>query len=146
MISHFSIIFSQFFPLIPASSHDFPQFPSFSRYLPLPKRTRWRRERLNGDRRRFDIECCERGHHGEAVSFNSHFEEIQVERSGPFVAWGNVLHSHPSKLHPAGEGLGWLAFGFGADGLTHHKILRQSSSFDALYGKCRRQAATTNSF
>ena len=48
--------------------------------------------------------------------------------------------SHPSKPHPAGEGLRWVAFGFSALGLTDHEILvREFVVYDALYAECKRQ-------
>jgi hypothetical protein len=50
--------------------------------------------------------------------------------------------SHPTNPHPAGEGLRWIASGFGALGLSDHEILeRESVVYDALYGECKRQIA-----
>src|SRR5207249_8335472 len=90
MISHSLITFSQSFPFITAFSHDFLRFPSFSRKIPLPKRTRWDRERLNRERCRFDIQADrERGHHGGDVSFNSIWKKYNLRRSGAGVAWRN---------------------------------------------------------
>ena len=48
--------------------------------------------------------------------------------------------SRPAAPHPAGEGLRWIAGGFGALGLTDHEILdRESIVYDALYAECKRQ-------
>jgi len=50
----------------------------------------------------------------------------------------------PSKPHPAGEGLRWVAFGFSAFGLGDHDILsREFIVYDALYAECRRQVAAS---
>ena len=50
--------------------------------------------------------------------------------------------SHPSKPHPAGEGLRWVAFGFSALGLSDAEILqREFIVYYALYAECRRRAA-----
>src|SRR5438094_1656798 len=51
--------------------------------------------------------------------------------------------SHPSKPHPAGEGLRWVAFGFSALGLSDPEILKQEFVvYDALYAECRRRTAS----
>jgi hypothetical protein len=48
--------------------------------------------------------------------------------------------SHPANPHPAGEGLRWVAGGFGALGFTDHEILeREFIVYDALYAECKRQ-------
>jgi len=48
---------------------------------------------------------------------------------------------HPSSPHPAGEGLRWVATGFGLLGLSDHEILeREFVVYDALYAECRRRA------
>ena len=48
--------------------------------------------------------------------------------------------SHPANPHPAGEGLRWVASGFGALGFTDHEILeREFIVYDALYAECKRQ-------
>jgi len=50
--------------------------------------------------------------------------------------------SHPSKPHPAGEGLRWIAGGFGALGWTDHEILeREFVVYDALYAECKKRVA-----
>jgi len=53
--------------------------------------------------------------------------------------------SHPANPHPAGEGLRWVASGFGALGFTDHEILeREFIVYKALYAECKRQVSRTN--
>jgi hypothetical protein len=94
----------------------------------------------------FDIDGCELGHHGEDVSFNSVLKEYKL--NDPALALlGEIVRaadSHPANPHPAGEGLRWVAFGFGALGLSDHEILaREFIVYDALYAECKRRLATT---
>jgi len=90
----------------------------------------------------FDIEGCELGHHGEDVSFNSILKKYQL-KDPALVLLGEIVRaadSNPSKPHPAGEGLRWIAFGFSALGLSDQEILmREFVVYDALYAECRRQ-------
>lgn len=90
----------------------------------------------------YDIEGCELGHHGEDVSFDSILKKYEL--SHPALALlaeiVRAADSHPSKPHPAGEGLRWVAFGFSALGLTDHEILeREFVVYDALYAECKRR-------
>ena len=90
----------------------------------------------------FDIEGCELGHHGEDVSFNSILKKYQL--NDPALALlGEIVRaadSNPSKPHPAGAGLRWIAFGFSSLGLGDHEILaREFILYDALYAECCRQ-------
>lgn len=93
----------------------------------------------------FDIEGCELGHHGEDVSFDAilkryHLVDPALRLLAEIV---RAADSHPTKPHPAGEGLRWVAFGFSALGLTDRQILeREFIVYDALYAECRRQVAT----
>jgi len=92
----------------------------------------------------FDVPNCELGHHGEDVSFNSILKKFRV--SDPALALlGEIVRaadSHPRKPHPAGEGLRWIAHGFGKLGLSDHEILeREFTVYDALYQECKSQAA-----
>ena len=92
----------------------------------------------------YDVPGCELGHHGEDVSFNSLLKKYRL--TDPALGLlGEIVRaadSEPSKPHPAGEGLRWVAFGFSALGLTDHEILEQEFIvYDALYAECRRQAA-----
>ena len=90
----------------------------------------------------FDIEGCELGHHGEDVSFNSFLKKYDLNDPA-LLLLGEIVRaadSRPSKPHPAGEGLRWVAFGFSVLGLTDHQILeREFIVYDALYAECRRQ-------
>jgi hypothetical protein len=88
----------------------------------------------------FDIEGCELGHHGEDVSFNSILKRYKLTEPA-LVLLGEIVRaadSKPSKPHPAGEGLRWVAFGFSALGLGDHEILtREFLVYDALFAYCR---------
>jgi hypothetical protein len=91
----------------------------------------------------FDIDGCELGHHGEDVSFNSILKKYGLNDPALHLL-GEIVRaadSHPSRPHPAGEGLRWVAFGFSALGLSDHEILdREFIVYDALYAECQRQA------
>ena len=90
----------------------------------------------------FDVPDCELGHHGEDVSFDSILKKYKITESA-LVLLGEIVRaadSHPAKPHPAGEGLRWIAGGFGALGLNDHEILeREFIVYDALYAECKRQ-------
>jgi hypothetical protein len=90
----------------------------------------------------FDVPKCELGHHGEDVSFNSILKKYHLTDPA-LILLGEIVRaadSHPSKPHPAGEGLRWIAAGFGQLGLTDHEILlREFPVYDALYAECKRQ-------
>ena len=97
----------------------------------------------------FDIDGCELGHHGEDVSFNSILKKYKL--TDPALGLlGEIVRaadSHPSKPHPAGEGLRWVAFGFNALGLSDHDILaREFIVYDALYAECGRRALEARAF
>jgi hypothetical protein len=90
----------------------------------------------------FDVPNCELGHHGEDVSFNSILKRFQL--SNPALELlGEIVRaadSHPKNPHPAGEGLRWIAHGFGAQGLSDHEILeREFVVYDALYRECEQR-------
>jgi hypothetical protein len=93
----------------------------------------------------FDVPNCELGHHGEHVSFNSILKKYNLTDPA-LVLLGEIVRaadSRPRKPHPAGEGLRWIAHGFGKLGLSDHEILeREFTVYDALYQECRRQAPT----
>jgi len=77
----------------------------------------------------FDIDGCELGHHGEDVSFNSILKKYNLTDPA-LVLLGEIVRaadSHPSKPHPTGEGLRWIAHGFNALGFSDHEILSSSS-------------------
>jgi hypothetical protein len=92
----------------------------------------------------YDIDGCELGHHGEDVSFNSFLKKYNLADPA-LQLLGEVVRAadgHPSKPHPAGEGLRWIAFGFSALGLTDHEILElEFIVYDALYAYCKKQTA-----
>src|SRR5881392_2438286 len=107
----------------------------------LPPDTDWASVRIEIV---YDVPGCELGHHGEDVSFNSILKKYQL--TDPALALlGKVVRaadSHPSKPHPAGEGLRWIAFGFSALGLSDPEILKQEFVvYDVLYAECRRRIA-----
>ena len=82
---------------------------------------------------------CELGHHGEDVSFNSILKKYKLTDPA-LVLLGEIVRaadSHPNNPHAAGEGLRWIASGFGALGLADHEILeREFVVYDALYAEC----------
>ena len=92
----------------------------------------------------FDVPNCELGHHGEDVSFNSVLKKYKLTDSA-LVLLGEIVRaadSRPHKPHAAGEGLRWIASGFGALGLSDQEILeREFIVYDALYAECKRQAS-----
>jgi hypothetical protein len=93
----------------------------------------------------YDVPECDLGHHGEDVSFNTLLKRHDL--TDPALALlGEIVRaadSHPANPHPAGEGLRWVAHGFGALGLTDHQILeREFIIYDALYAECRRRVAS----
>ncbi len=48
--------------------------------------------------------------------------------------------SDPRNPHPAGEGLRWIAHGFGKLGFSDHEILkREFVVYDALYAECKKR-------
>jgi len=91
-------------------------------FVVLPADTDWSRV-TNGIV--YDIPDCELGHHGEDVSFDSILKKHQLKDSAlqPLAEIVRAADSHPSKPHPAGEGLRWIAHGFSALGLSDHDIL-----------------------
>ncbi len=94
----------------------------------------------------FDMEGCELGHHGEDVSFNSFVGKFNLSDPA-LVLLGEIVRAadgHPSKPHPAGEGLRWVAFGFSALGLSDQQILeREFVVYDALYAECQRRVRSS---
>ena len=94
----------------------------------------------------YDVPNCELGHHSEDVSFNSIVKKYQLTDPA-LLLLGEIVRaadSHPSNPHPAGEGLRWIAGGFGALGLTDQQILeREFIVYDALYAECKRRTTQT---
>ena len=105
----------------------------------LPHQTEW--EKIF-DGIVFDVPNCELGHHGENVSFDSILKKYNLTEPALLLLAEIVraADSHPTNPHPAGEGLRWIAGGFGALGLTDHEILqREFVVYDALYAECKRR-------
>src|SRR5436305_2198234 len=92
----------------------------------------------------FDVSKCKLGHHGEDVSFNSILKKYKLTDPA-LILLGEIVRaadSHPHNPHSAGEGLRWIASGFGALGLRDHEILeREFIVYDALYAECKRQVS-----
>ena len=92
----------------------------------------------------FDVPNCELGHHGEDVSFNTILKRYQLNDPALDLV-GEIVRaadSHPANPHPAGEGLRWIAHGFGRFGLSDQEILeREFVVYDALYQECRQRTA-----
>ena len=92
----------------------------------------------------FDVPNCELGHHGEDVSFNSILKKYNL-RDPALILLGEIVRaadSRPKEPHAAGEGLRWIAAGFGALGLSDLEILeREFVVYDALYTECKRQTS-----
>jgi hypothetical protein len=93
----------------------------------------------------FDVPDCELGHHGEDVSFNSILKKYDLNERA-LLLLGEIVRaadSYPREPHLAGEGLRWIAGGFGALGLSDHEILeREFIVYDALYAECKRRASS----
>ena len=107
----------------------------------LPHRTDWSKIE---DGIVFDVPNCELGHHGEDVAFNSILKKYNL-RDPALILLGEIVRaadSRPKEPHAAGEGLRWIAAGFGALGLSDHEILeREFVVYDALYTECKRQTS-----
>ena len=112
-------------------------------FIFLPHDTRWQEIK---DGTVFDAPGCELGHHGEDVSFNSILKKYGLTDPA-LLLLGEIVRaadSHPSQPHPAGEGLRWIAHGFGALGLSDQQILeRESIVYDALYAECQKRSAVS---
>ena len=93
----------------------------------------------------FDVPDCELGHHGEDVSFNSILKKYKLTDAA-LVLLGEIVRaadSRPANPHSAGEGLRWIAAGFGGLGLTDHEILeREFIVYDALYAECKHRVTS----
>jgi hypothetical protein len=109
----------------------------------LPRQTEWGKIDYGTV---FDVPNCELGHHGENVSFDSILKKYNLTEPA-LLLLGEIVRaadSHPTNPHPAGEGLRWVAGGFGALGLTDHEILQcEFVVYDALYMECKRRISQT---
>ena len=103
----------------------------------LPQATDWASVR---NATVYDVPNCELGHHGEDVSFNSILKKYNL-CDPALVLLGEIVRaadSRPSRPHPAGEGLRWIAHGFSALGRSDDEILeREFIVYDALYTECQ---------
>ena len=110
-----------------------------AQFIFLPRETDWSTLK---DGTLFDVPGCELGHRGEDVSFETILKRYKLHDPA-LVLLGEIVRaadSHPKDPHPAGEGLRWIASGFGSLGLSDHEILeREFIVYDALYAECRRQ-------
>lgn len=112
---------------------------SEAEFVFLPHNTDWDTIK---DGTLFDVPNCELGHHGEDVSFDSIIKKYRLTDTALLLLAEIVraADSRPSRPHPAGEGLRWIAHGFSALGLSDHEILdREFIVYDALYAECQRQ-------
>ena len=110
-----------------------------AQFIFLPRETDWSTIK---DGTLFDVPGCELGHRGEDVSFETILKKYKLGNPA-LVLLGEIVRaadSHPKDPHPAGEGLRWIASGFGSLGLSDHEILeREFIVYDALYAECRRR-------
>ena len=90
----------------------------------------------------FDTPGAKLNHRGEQVTFEAMLDDYNV-RSPALSLLGEIVRaadSQPVNPHPAGEGLKWIAYGFGQLGMTDHQILpREFVVYDALYAECQRR-------
>jgi hypothetical protein len=92
----------------------------------------------------FDIPGVRLHHRGELVTFEAILDDYHL-RNPALSLLGEIVRaadSQPTNPHPAGEGLKWIAHGFGQLQLTDHQILeREFIVYDALYAECQRRVA-----
>jgi hypothetical protein len=114
---------------------------SAAEFVFLPSDTNW--SEIN-DGIIYDVPDCELGHQGDDVSFNSILRKYKLTDPA-LLLLGEIVRaadSHPREPHPAGEGLRWIAGGFGALALSDHEILdREFIVYDALYAECKLRTA-----
>jgi len=90
----------------------------------------------------FDTPGAKLNHRDELVTFEAMLDDYKV-RSPALSLLGEIVRaadSQPTTPHPAGEGLKWIAHGFGQLGMTDHQILtHEFVVYDALYAECQRR-------
>jgi hypothetical protein len=104
----------------------------------LPHDTDW--SKIDGTV--FDVPGAELGHHGENVSFDAILDKYALNNPALRLLAGIVraADSRPSKPHPAGEGLRWIAHGFASIGLADQELLeREFVVYDALFSECQKR-------
>ncbi len=92
----------------------------------------------------FDTPGAKLHHRGELVTFDAILDDYDLRDPGLRLLAEIVraADSHPAQPHPAGEGLRWIAHGFGQIWMADHQILaREFVMYDALYAECRRRTA-----
>lgn len=93
----------------------------------------------------FDTPGAKLNHRGELVTFEVMLDEYKV-RNPALSLLGEIVRaadSQPTNPHPAGEGLKWIAHGFGQLGMTNHQILpREFLVYDALYAEYQRRTGS----
>lgn len=94
----------------------------------------------------FDTPGAKLNHRGELVTFEAMLDDYSV-RSPALNLLGEIVRaadSHPTQPHPAGEGLKWIAYGFGQLGMTDHQILLcEFIVYDALHAECQRRVTAS---
>src|SRR4051794_3945105 len=74
----------------------------------------------------FDTPGAKLNHRGELVTFEAMLDDYKL-RSPALSLLGEIVRaadSQPTNPHPAGEGLKWIAYGFGRLELSDHQVLR----------------------
>jgi hypothetical protein len=90
----------------------------------------------------YDVPGCDLGHDGEQVSFDAILDRYDLHDPALRLLADIVraADSSPSRPHPAGEGLRWIAHGFSALGISDHELLeREFPLYDALFAECQRR-------
>jgi hypothetical protein len=90
----------------------------------------------------YDVPGSGPGHHGEQVSFDAILDRYELHNPALKLLAEIVraADSTPSRPHPAGEGLRWIAHGFSALRVSDHDLLeREFPIYDALYAECQRR-------
>ena len=106
--------------------------------LSFPYDTDW--SKVNGTV--FDVPGAELGHRGENVSFDAILDKYALNDPALRLLAEIVraADSRPSKPHPAGEGLRWIAHGFASIGLADQELLeREFVVYDALFSECQKR-------
>ncbi len=92
----------------------------------------------------FDTPGAPMHHRGELVTFEVLLEHHRLHDPALRLL-GEIVRaadSRPAHPHPAGEGLKWIAHGFGRLDLSDHEILqREFVVYDALYAECQHRLA-----
>ncbi len=94
----------------------------------------------------FDTPGAKLNHREEQVTFEAILTDYNA-RNPALSLLGEIVRaadSQPPNPHPAGEGLRWIAHGFGQLGMTDQQILsREFIVYDALYAECQRRVGAS---